>query len=449
MTDADALCAAERLRQLVTDRFGFAASAMPDDRIRAALVRLTKLDDLVALPLEHPSWRTVVDAVVIGETHFYRQAAWFEQLVSHVLQPLVKRRAHAGWKRLRLWSAGCATGEEAYTLAIVVDRLLPCRDEWDVRIIGSDLSATFIEHARRAVYGEWSLRELDPKTREAAFEEPEPRRFALVPRLRDLVEFRTLNLAAPLLPHDDDLHDLDLIVCRNVLMYLAPDRQRAIAHRLAERLASEGCLAVAPAEADAALFRPLIPVNLPSAIFFRVGSPTPRSEPGMTALGSGQVPAPHALSSRPHRKKPTSTTPIPKTPDQASMMERIRKIADHGDLESARAQCEALLVEDILNHDAHVLLGLICQEQRDLKAALSASRRAIYIDSGSAAAHFLCATSLKGLARSGEAQREMRIVLRLLDAGASAAPCSWDLSLEQLRTAATEFVMFSDAGRDT
>jgi hypothetical protein len=96
-----------------------------------------------------------------------------------------------------------------------------------------------------------------------------------------------------------------------------------------------------------------------------------------------------------------------------------------------------------------VLLGLICQEQRDLKAALSASRRAIYIDSGSAAAHFLCATSLKGLARSGEAQREMRIVLRLLDAGASAAPCSWDLSLEQLRTAATEFVMFSDAGRDT
>ena len=434
--------AAQQLRQLATDRLGFAYSAMPDARVHAALACLTTFDELAELPLKHPAWRAVIDALVIGETHFFRQAAWFSQLVTHALRPLIERGLHYGPRRLRLWSAACATGEEAYTLAIVVDQLLPDRDGWEISIVGTDLSASFIDQARHAVYRAWSLRELDPQTRERAFREIEPGHFALAPRLRDMVAFRTLNLADAVLP-DEDLRDVDLIVCRNVLMYLAPEHQRAVAQRLIGRLSTAGWLAVAPAEAVAALFRPLRPVNVPSAIFFRVEPPVPRIVP------PPEPPAPtRAPARRVGHRAPTTAAVVPTPADRPGAIERIRSFADHGDLQSARSQCEVLLAEDSLDYDAQLLLGLICQEQGDVAAALEASRRAIYMDPASAAAHFLCATSLRRLARAGQARREMKIVLHLLDTGASPPSRSWDITLEQLRGAATAYLAGTVSDRE-
>lgn len=421
---------------------------MPDARVHALLAHLPTLDDLAGLSLEHPAWRMIVDALVIGETHFFRQASWFSQLVTHALRPLIERRLRHGPKRLRLWSAACATGEEAYTLAIVIDQLLPDRDGWDIRIVGSDLSASFLDEARRGVYRAWSLRELDPQTRERAFQEIEPGRFALAPRLREMVTFQTLNLADAVLPDDGDLIDVDLIVCRNVLMYLAPEHQRAVARRLVSRLGADGWLAVAPAEAIAGWFRPLTPVNVQSAIFFRVGAPAPRVGP---PLEPHAVPRAAARRARPHATSAAVVRALPPAVDRPRVIERIREIADHGDLKSARAQCETLLAQGSLDYDAQLLLGLICQEQDDAPAALAAFRRAIYIDPAAAAAHFLCATSLRRLARAGQARREMEIVLHLLDAGPSAPSPSWDVPREQLRSTAAAYLAHtaSDLERPT
>jgi len=131
---------------------------------------------------------------------------------------------------------------------------------------------------------------------------------------------------------------------------------------------------------------------------------------------------------------------LPPAVDRPRVIERIREIADHGDLKSARAQCEALLAQGSLDYDAQLLLGLICQEQDDAPAALVAFRRAIYIDPAAAAAHFLCATSLRRLARAGQARREMEIVLHLLDAGPSALSPSWDVPREQMRSTAAAYL---------
>jgi chemotaxis protein methyltransferase CheR len=425
----------DRLRRIVADRLGWSASSMSEARVRAMLAQVQTLDGLADLSLDDPAWRAILDALLIGETCFFRQAAWFSQLVAHAIRPLIEHRALHGPKRLRLWSAACATGEEAYTLAIVVDRLLPAERGWDVRIVGSDVSESFLDRAREAVYGAWALREVDPEIRARSFREIEPGLFELAPQLRDMVTFRMLNLAAPELPADEELSDVDLILCRNALMYLAPEHQRAVVRRLASRLTPDGTFAVAPAEASATLFRPLIPVSAPGAIFFRFASP---GHP----KGGGPAHPSRQPSHVPRSRRRAAATPVvpPAEAVRRPTLEGIRACADDGDLASARAQCEEFLRREGLDRDAHLLLGLICAEQDDAPAALAAARRAIYLDTTSAEAHYLYAASLQRLARFDQAQRQMEIVLRLLDNSASTPPFPWGQPREELRMLAAAYL---------
>jgi chemotaxis methyl-accepting protein methylase/chemotaxis signal transduction protein len=283
-----------QLRDLAGERLGFATSALPDSRIDDALRTLhdTPLEHLASLPFDGPQWQAVIGALTIGETNFFRQPAWFAQLERQILGPAIAQRSRAGPKRLRLWSAGCASGEEAYSLAILVSRLLRDARGWEISILGTDLSAAYLDEARRATYREWSLREVDEFTRRQHFRQSASR-FELLPATRNLVSFELLNLAGNEPWTDPRLIDLDLIVCRNVLMYLAPQHQRNVAQRLMARLAVDGWLATAPAEATAEWFRPLTPVNVPSAVLFR------RVLPGGDAARSDEPPAAPRMRAHP------------------------------------------------------------------------------------------------------------------------------------------------------
>jgi chemotaxis protein methyltransferase CheR len=260
-----------RLRGLVGERLGLRPSALPDARLTAALKGLDveQLAGLPALPTTAPAWQTVVDALVVGETNFFRQRAWFAQLEEHALGTLIAARQQAGRRRLRIWSAGCATGEEPYGIALVVRRLLRGLGDWDVRIVGTDVSTAALDAARLGRYRTWSLREVEPDVQSYAFTAVDDGRFELDPAVRAAVTFAPLNLAegAPL-PLPLVCGDVDLAICRNVLMYLTPDAQRVATSRLAGALALGGWLAVAPLEANTEWFPTLRVVNVPSAIFF-------------------------------------------------------------------------------------------------------------------------------------------------------------------------------------
>jgi chemotaxis protein methyltransferase CheR len=268
-----------RLRTLATERLGLAPSALVDARVDSALLALTPaggtaaaLDALPTLAVNALLWQALVDALTVGETNFFRQPGWFAQLEAQILRPAIERRRLHGPKRLRIWSAGCASGEEAYSLAIVVMQLLPKTDDWEISIIGTDVSATSLAAAQRAVYREWSVRDVDAGLRAQHFRKLDSGQFELATTTRAMVSFELVNLAAAE-AWDARLTDFDLIVCRNVLMYFAVERQRAIAQRLIERIAPDGWLATAPAEATAEWFRPLVPMSVPSAVLFHHAAP--------------------------------------------------------------------------------------------------------------------------------------------------------------------------------
>jgi chemotaxis protein methyltransferase CheR len=455
MRDVTADEARRRLRDLATNRLGLARSAMPDVQIDRALERLTTglkdpvaeiIDGLGALSLNDPAWQRVVAALVIGETRFFRQTTWFSQLEEYVLKPLIADELKSGRKRLRLWSAACASGEEAYTLAMLVDRLLPSYDGWDISIAGTDINARFLEDARRGVYPARSLRELDDGACRRYFQPVDGDRFKVVASLRNRVSWQVLNLADKAPAGDKRFTNVDLIICRNVLMYLTPEHQRSAAGRLIERLGPRGWLAVAPAEAVAEWYRPLMPVNVPSAIFFR-------AEPADQNPQSRKPPqrAPHALRTRAKRAgvvaAPNSATAkiVAKPPPAEDEIKRIRELADRGRLAEARLHCETLLSSDSLSYDAQLLLALICDELRDGPAALQAAQRAIYLNPTSAPAHFLCGMALARLGRSQQAKQKMNDVMQLLDAGGAIVSSAWDVSEERLRSAAADNLAGSNA----
>lgn len=422
----------ERLRDLAAFRLGLAIPPIHDDRLDQAVAMLTRWPDsgsggvepLEAASWDAESWQQVVPWLTVGETSFLRHRQWFAEIERTVLVPLIEDRRQRGLRRLRLWSAACSTGEEPYSLAMILDRLLPDRQDWDITIIGSDINRASLAQARRAIYRQWSLRELDRTERERCFARHGDGSYILKPSLRDMVSFKLLNLAEmSLLDSVADTADYDLIICRNALMYWTPAVQVGVAQCLIRCLAVDGWLAVSPAEAVSEWYRPLVPVNLQAAILFHKGSsraPANRNPAAITRCRKPSLADPAAEAPRRRTSRlpappmtPTPAALLPMAPP-AGAVGTARALADRGQLQTAREHCQALIGRDSLNGEAHLLLATIFLELKELGPALAAARRAIYVLPSSPAAHFQLSLVQREMGQTAQAHRSTMAVLSLL-----------------------------------
>lgn len=184
----------------------------------------------------------VLDRVTTNETYFFREEYQLRAFRDEILPEL--RRHQPRGQRINVWSAGCSTGEEPYTISMLIQEAGGFSD-WDVRIIGSDISRRALEAARKGRYRKRALRETDPARKRRFFRERdnlhEPRE-----EIRAPVSFARINLL------DEDAHDLlgavDVLFCRNVLIYFdAPVRERVI-NSFYNRLAPGGYLLLGHSE---------------------------------------------------------------------------------------------------------------------------------------------------------------------------------------------------------
>ncbi len=429
-----------RARALIADRLGL---DFPENRqadlergLRQALghsqVRAPEqyLAWLATLPDESPEWRRLASSLTVGETYFFRDRSCVDALEQQILPTLIAARRSAGILRLRCWSAGCATGAEPYSLAILLDQLLPDRLTWALTILATDINPAALELAQRGFYSEWALRETPQWIMDRYFHRRGKDTFELDPAIRQIVTFAPLNLAKDSFPAlMTNTSVMDLIVCRNVLMYFTSDIQRAAIARLQEALVAGGWLVVAPAEASTELFRPLVPVNLPGAIFYRKTqdsfmAPVPSLQPE-TAVPEFQSPLVFSTgeSGNPDPGQSSITSPmeeqVERPPDRATDLQPVRILADQGHLEYARRLCETVLTQDRMNPDATLLLAAICQEQGEIPAALEALRQTIYLTPNSVAAHFMLGCLLL---RQGDRKRGRRSLEAVVNLLRSASP---------------------------
>ena len=204
------------------------------------------LDDLLARTVGDPAWLGVVDAVTIHETYFFRDPGQLQVLRQSLLPALIEQRMEAGERRLCLWSAGCASGEEAYSLAVLVLQALEGAGEapgdWSIEILGTDISPAMIEIARKGIYGGPGLdafRQL-PEGHDLYFSDlaDQPTRRCVVPAVQALPCFRQHNLMDP----EPPVTNADIVLCRNVFIYFDDASQRQAVDVLASATGEGGYL---------------------------------------------------------------------------------------------------------------------------------------------------------------------------------------------------------------
>ena len=178
----------------------------------------------------------LLDELTINETSFFRNRPQFEVLEQLVLPELIERKNAAGERGFRIWSAGCSTGEEPYSIAMSVLEQLPTRRPWDVRVYASDLSLSVLERATLGTYPESKLEDMAP-ARQRRFFEACPDGFRVRDDVRRLVVYDFHNLK-----HENGLGDLDIVFCRNVLIYFDPDEQQKVVNKLIRALRPGGYL---------------------------------------------------------------------------------------------------------------------------------------------------------------------------------------------------------------
>ena len=374
--------------------------------------------------------------LTVGETYFFREKRSFEVLEEHVLPELLRSRRGVE-RRLRIWSAGCCTGEEPYSVAMLLDRLIPDPGEWNVTILATDINPRFLRKAAEGVYGEWSFRDTPAWIRERYFKKRKDGRFELSPHIRKRVTFSHLNLAIDAYPSlSNNSNAMDVIFCRNVLMYFTAERARKVAENLHRSLVDGGWLIVSPTETSISLFSPLTATGFPGVVLYRkVEGAAPRlaaigyQAPASQVLFLSEPVAPQAARSvAPEETQPvppeqTAATEasgalLPEQHDRDAFARAARVCANEGRLGEAVEWCEKAVATDKLNPEYHYLLATIRQEQGQVDAAAHSLRRALYLDPDFVLAHFALGNLRLAQSRRRDAGRHFANALALLRARA-------------------------------
>jgi chemotaxis protein methyltransferase CheR len=226
----------ERIRGLVREHTGIALTDSKRELVYSRLarrlrgLRLDGFADYIALLErgESAELEEFANAITTNLTSFFREAHHFEFLAGTVLPELERRNAST--RRLRIWSAGCSTGEEPYSIAMTLQESLARFRGWDVRILATDLDSNVLAQAKAGEYRDERFAAMASARRERWFSATRRGHFAVSDELKSLISFRQLNLMQPF-PFRGPF---DIVFCRNVVIYFDKPTQRALFERVAQ-----------------------------------------------------------------------------------------------------------------------------------------------------------------------------------------------------------------------
>ncbi len=243
-----------QIQKVIYDRTGifFAESKkyLLESRLGRRMVSLNidTFDQYLALitsgPYRDDEFQEMCNAITINETSFFRNEAQLEVFESSILSDLLEARQAT--KRLRIWSAACSTGEEPYTLAIILHRTLGIRlMDWKIEILGTDLSERVLDIANEGVYGTFSFRTVSPRVKQNYFKTT-PKGAAINDDVKQMVQFQKHNLRDTAASRR--FGTFDAIFCRNVMIYFDDKMRQGCLSMFHSRLARDGVLCVGHSE---------------------------------------------------------------------------------------------------------------------------------------------------------------------------------------------------------
>lgn len=390
---------------------------------------------LITSPWGQKQIEVLAKYLAVGETYFFRDRQSFEILEQQVFPSLLKKRLGAN-QRLRIWSAGCCTGEEPYSIAMALAKQIPNRQHWNITILATDIVMEFLRKASEGIYSTWSFRDAPVGIQETYFSKTNQDHFAISPEIKAMVTFSYHNLAENSYPSiDNGTNAMDIIFCRNVLMYFDRSEINRVVHKLTQSLVEGGWLFLNPVDIPSNINFPNLVVMdnyhsmiyrkesghqeeqveessiiLPSANSDLTLEPNERQQSAAHAMRSldinrvssdRSVPTAMNLYQRFYQKAENSFHQghyeqaiqiakqiLARSPQEPSTMLLLaRCYANQGFLKDAHQWCKKGLKIDKLNKEWWYLYGMILQEEGLHEDALDALKRALFIDQNNVVVH--------------------------------------------------------------
>jgi chemotaxis protein methyltransferase CheR len=394
--------------------------------------------------------------LTIGETYFFRDFHLYTILEKQILPDILQRRKKDC--QLKIWSAGCCTGEEPYSIAIVLHRILPDFKSWQIEMMGTDLNREFLRRAERGVYKKWAFRAMPQQVLETYFEKQPDESYQLISGIRKMVKFRYLNLVEQdYVASGLGLYECDLIFCHNVLIYFSKQQIQKTVNQLTHCLSDQGWLSVTAVEVPFIKHEHLHSYSYKGGTFFK------KQDSSLKVLSPHKEEKIQAdLKSLPildkKENKPSSSLRNPSIVSQESenlyeeclilyqknryeevimklsqalqfdkqqptqlnqkMKELsllVRTYANMGDLLEALEWCEIGLKVDPLNSLLHYLYALIQQALGNPLIAIQSLKSALFIDPDFIVAHYMLGLLQNEQGHHQAAEQSFKIALKLVD----------------------------------
>lgn len=426
-----------KLRAVLELETGMDLNGTRDSRLRDA-VRTVIRRNRIPFPLPTPGDREhaqlieqITSELTIGESFFLRNENHMRALREHVFPQILKENQSR--KELRFWSAGCATGEEAYSLAILIEDQLQGDHSWFISILGTDINHSFLERARKGIYRPWSFRQTQVHE-DARFFRKNSGHYQVHERLRKHIRFTYLNLVKDVYPSAlNGTLGLDLILFRNVAIYLKPEVTRSILDRFFQALRPGGWLLLGETEVALAPSLGFEVHRLPQATLFRKpvstrddpirfypASPVtilekpssspielhePRNVPPVLDVlrthadvdpSDNNLPAErddsgapeiHLLSSLDELKRQVQRNPDSRVRARLRL-QLIHHLMEHAELKEARRELDICLREDPFLIEAYLLRASLEEEAGEFHEAERTYRRVLYLNWSAPLVHF-------------------------------------------------------------
>ena len=401
---------------------------------------------IISQPLTPQYIETLAAHFTINETFFWREPETFAALEQKILPELVRLRQKE--KAIRIWSAGCSSGEEPYSIAIALSRVVPDINSWNILILATDVNPRVLGKAAAGEYSLWSFRNAPNWLKENYFVQKEKNKFEIIPAIKSMVKFQNMNLAEDVYPSQlTNTNAMDIIFCRNVLMYFSHDCSSKVTQRLYSSLQRGGYLVVSASELSLLNFSEFIHVNLPGMVVYQKPSSRRKHQskiPTIEVLPEGQsfhnpfTPGNNSYAEYLHpvekeNELPTinemppsisiiaenNTEIIEELPTKHKTVEelsfQIRDLANQDKLIEAQALCEEAIAMYKLDPRLYYLNAIILQENNQFDEAIALLKRAVYLDSNFILSYYSLGNLYKKLGKTNNAKRNYDIVLALLN----------------------------------
>jgi chemotaxis protein methyltransferase CheR len=401
--------------------------------------------------------RRLVDSLTIGETYFFRNEPYFQALIKNILPEIVNAKMYSANKSIRIWSAGCSRGAEPYSIAMAVMEIVPFYEDWNISILGTDINKDVLIAAKEAVY---SKRDVDclPEGYLDKYFQARGDSYVLKESVKKLVKFECHNLAKGSFSQDD-MQNLDMLFCRNVIIYFDTQTIRRVIDNFYNCLGLNGYLFLGPAETLWQMpNNKFATVEFPNVFLYRkqayavkqddarpfIGIPDIRFE----QLPSAAETADAVSESEPQTiigkiSKPKLDKDIEPLYNEAiglfneknysQALELLDKIisqdkncagvrfakatilANQAKYDYAFKELKKIIEIDNLHINAYYLLGVLSYKTGDLKEAETQFRKVIYIDSKAVLAYFNLGDIYLRQKKNKNAAREFNNAVRLLE----------------------------------